>query len=262
MRAKLSLALFIILFFVILGLLVYNPWQQQAALSTQAVWPPPYATPNATFIARVAEHGLQPAGWVQGPDGVVHRNMICECGTDGGYVGAVPCNDDVLAIVPTVLPITVNEYCAGEDVVIGLGTATFVYAQGPTSTPVTPTETPALPTITPWPTQVIAFTVRVTGENINLNQGLYIRDTGPSLYNADRVIFALVSCDYHPEVSCANKPLYVYDVREVPWTLLHPKDAGTWGNVVCPWWEQCGGDFWIPMCLDDGREFVDWCDDR
>ena len=64
-------------------------------LGTQA----PTSTLSQAFIATVRAAGLQPVKWVETQPGVVVENAICYSSSDGGYIGAVPCAEDVLAII-------------------------------------------------------------------------------------------------------------------------------------------------------------------
>jgi len=156
-----------------------------ALQATSTVWPPPYYTPNETVVAAAAIAGLQPARHVRGPDGIDYINMACECSTDGEYVGAVPCNDNMLMIASTVLPITVNEYCKGENVVLALGTAIQV-----TITPSGNTATPAIatPTYTPIPQTSDQCVLVVWDKGLNMRYGPSMGGS-PSSYLDEGFVF-------------------------------------------------------------------------
>jgi len=119
------------------------------------------------------------------------------------------------------------------------------------------TPTPIIIEVTPEPVAPLFF-VKITGENVNPDQGLMLRECGATLYDACRTLYALISCDYHPELSsCTDLPIPVYDTKYKPYSAAHPADAGWWLNVVCHWSNPGCSDYWIPACLDDGRNFTD-----
>lgn len=129
------------------------------------------------------------------------------------------------------------------------------------NSPVIPTELPTEPP--PLEDFPVLFNVKITGENIDLRYGLYVRSCGASLYNDCRGFYFLTSCSTHPELypKCTNDGIPVYEVKYKSFSTSHPLDAGWWLNVVCPWNSpSCSGNYWIPACLDDGRNFVDWCE--
>jgi len=124
-----------------------------------------------------------------------------------------------------------------------------------------------LPIYTPTPTAIppsetieIMFYIKVTGKYVNPGSGLNVRKCGASLYNACTAFFILSHCDFQPDLStCTNELVPVYEIKYKEFSHAHPADTGWWANVVCSWRDpNCNGNYWIPLCLEDGRCFTNW----
>lgn len=105
-------------FIVLMVLLVGIFWalddkaDKRAALATATVWPPPTSQSGfETFVANVEAAGLRHPGWIY--DGELYRNVDCGCGTDGQYIGAVPCDFSKIAITSdeNAVEIIANQWC-------------------------------------------------------------------------------------------------------------------------------------------------------
>lgn len=201
-------------------------------------------SPTPTIMANIR------AGWIE-LNGEVYVNGECR------LPNIVCANNYVIVHENGYLQDGDFEYpCDGCKIIIqtpGTPESSFLASATPPSTATPIIATPVVP-------EIVAY-VEITGENINLEHGLFVRDCGASLYNTCRGYNILVSCTYHPELNwCTSKKIPVYEIKYKDFSATHPHDAGWWGNVTCYWADpHCGKNDWIPLCLDDGRDFVDWC---